>query len=56
MKLEDAIMRIGKKILYQVIFHHQIIQFTSRDENDQIIMYGILNVHGLPCKISGFNS
>ena len=45
-----------QKILYHVISHHQIIQFTSRDENDLIIMYEILNVHGLPCKISGFNS
>ena len=46
MKLEDAITKIGKKKHYQVISHHKKNQFTSRDEKDLIIMYGILNVHG----------
>ena len=27
-----------------------IFQFTFRDKNNLIIMYGLLNVHGLPCK------
>ena len=27
-----------------------IFQFTLRDKNNLIIMYGLLNVHGLPCK------
>ena len=57
MKLEDVIKRIGKKSFIDKLFLIiNIIQFTSRENNNVIIMYGLLNAHGLPYKISGLNS
>ena len=49
MKLEDAIKIIGKKSFTNKLFLIiNAIQFTSRDKNNLIIMYGLPNVHGLP--------
>ena len=46
-----AIKRIGKKSFTNKLFLIiNIFQFTFRGKNNLIIMYGLLNVHGLPCK------
>ena len=42
MKLEDAINRISKNMLFLII---NKIQFTYRDQNNLIIMYGLPRLH-----------
>ena len=42
MKLEDGINRIAKNMLFLII---NKIQFTSRDQNNLIIMYGLPMPH-----------
>ena len=42
MKLEDAINIITKNMLFLII---NKIQFTSRDQNNLIIMYGLPRIH-----------
>ena len=42
MKLEDAINRIAKNMLFLII---NKIQFTSRDQNNLITMYGLPRLH-----------
>ena len=54
MKLEDAINRTAKKFLNNKLFLiTNTLQFTSWDQNNLIIMYGLSNVpkHNFPLRL-----